>query len=79
MAYFWIEKYDNGDIRLKIMTQEECELLANERVRAGKTPPYLTTSFPKCLNDMKEGRVILIKGDTIVPKPITEVTYYEIE
>jgi len=79
MAYFWIEKYNNGDIRLKIMTQEECESVVNERVRAKKTPPYLTTSFPKYLNDLKEGRVILIKGDTIVPKPVTEVTYYEIE
>jgi hypothetical protein len=79
MAYFWIEKYDNGDIRLKIMTQEECESVVNERVRAKKTPPYLTSSLPKYLNDLKEGRVILIKGDTITPKPVTEVTYYEVK
>lgn len=78
MAYFWIEKHDNGDIRLKVMTQEECESLVNERVLAKKIPPYLTHSFPKYLNDLGDGRVIIIRGDSVMPTPVTEVTYYEV-
>jgi Tfp pilus assembly ATPase PilU len=78
MAYFWIEKHDNGDIRLKVMTQEECEDLVNERVRNKEIPVYITHHLPKYLNDLKEKRVMIIKGDTIHPKPVTEVTYYEV-
>ena len=77
-TYFWIEKHADGSISFRLLSHGECESLVNERVRAKKVPPYLSTDFPKYLNDMRVGHVILIKGDTILPKPMMEVTHYEV-
>jgi hypothetical protein len=77
-TYLWIEKYDNGNIRFKMMSHKECEEEVNERARNKKIPVYITNSFPKYLNDLKEGRVIIISGDPIHPMPVQEVMRYEV-
>ncbi|MCK5292945.1 MAG: hypothetical protein KAR39_13120 [Thermoplasmata archaeon] len=77
-TYYWIEKYDNGDIRLKLMSHKECEEEVNERARIKKIPVYITHGLPKYLNEMKEGRVIIISGDSIHPVPIQEVMSYAV-
>lgn len=77
-TYYWIEKNDRGDIRLQLMSHKECEEEVNERARLKKVPVYITHGLPKYLNDLKEGRVILISGDPIHPVPIQEVMRYEV-
>ena len=77
-TYFWIEKYADGSISFRLLSHGECESLVNERVRAKKVPPYLSTNFPKYLNDMRVGHVIIIGGNPIHPVPIQEVMRYEV-
>jgi hypothetical protein len=77
-TYFWIEKCDNGDIRFRVYSHDECETEVNRRVQEKKTPPYVTNSFPKYLNDLGAGRVIIICGYALHPKPIQKVMRYEI-
>jgi len=77
-TYFWIEKYDNGDVSLKLMSHKECEEEVNERALNKEIPVYITHGLPKYLNDLKKGRVLLIGGDLLHPMPIQEVMRYEV-
>ncbi len=77
-TYFWIEKYNDGSVRLRLMSHEECEAAVNRRVDTDEIPVYLTQSFPKYFNDMKDGSVMIIRGSIVCPKPVQEVIRYEI-
>jgi len=77
-TYFWIEKHDDGSIKFQLMSHKECEEEVNARVCDKKIPPYITHAFPKYLNDLKSGRVIIIRGTAIMPEPVQKVMKYEV-
>jgi hypothetical protein len=60
------------------MSHKECEEEVNARALNKEIPVYITHGLPKYLNDLKEGRVLLIYGGPIHPMPVQEVMRYEV-